>query len=234
MDEPEKEFTRLVGAVLVRFFAQNAASAPDEEKIAGAAARLWELVVERGLSRPLAGAERGAPGEMTDAECAPLVARVLGGAEDPLLANAAKQLVKACFYPEFKTCRDSWCEVTAEGQCRRQDLARVRGRVSGSHCVDCPHWVALTPIQHEKFLAREWRANPAGSTGSVRPDSPQARQAHSTDSEWAHSTGSGQAGSGGAGAAEFEAHRGIFLPEDFRALRQWLWARARAPLSSIN
>jgi hypothetical protein len=187
VDEAEKEFSRLVGAVLVRFLAQNGRAAPPDAAIAAFGARLWTLVKERGLPRPLAAHERGEPGEMSDAECAPLGGRVLGGATDEWLAAAAKQLVKACFYPEFKTCRDSWREVAADGACRRQELARVRGRVSGAHCVDCPHWVAMTPAPHEKFLAKNWRA----------------------------------------GAENFRANRGEFLPEDFRALRVWLHARAR-------
>jgi hypothetical protein len=187
VDDGAEVFSRLVGAVLARFCAQNARPPPPDAKIAAFGARLWALVEERGLPRPLAPAERGAPGEMTDEECAPLVARVLDGAQDELPATAARQLVKACFYPEFRTCRDSFREVGADGACRRQELARVLGRVSGAHCVDCPHWVALTPAQHEKFLAREWRA----------------------------------------GAADFAAHRAVFRPEDFRALRRWLHARAR-------
>ena len=187
MDDGAEEFSRLVGAVLARFFAQNATPPPLAADSAAFGARLWTLVAERGLPRPLAPDERGEPGGMSDEECAPLVAHVLGGARDELFATAARQLVKTCLYPEFKTCRDSWRAVTAEGACRRQELARVRGRVSGAHCVDCPHWVALSPAQHEKFLAREWRT----------------------------------------GAAEFAAGHEIFLPEDFRALRQWLHARAR-------
>ena len=187
MDDGAEEFSQLISAVLRRFFAQNAKPPPADAAGAAFGARLWALVAARGLPRPLAAHERGAPGEMTDDECAPLVAQVLGGADDSLLATAARQLVKACLYPEFKTCRDSFREVAADGTCRRQELARVRGRVSGAHCVDCPHWVALTPAQHEKFLAREWQA----------------------------------------GAGNFAANRGVFLPEDFRALRRWLHARAR-------
>jgi hypothetical protein len=96
-------------------------------------------------------------------------------------------MVKACFYPEFKVCRDSFREVGRDGACRRQELARARTRVSGTHCVDCPHWVALDPLEHAEFLAREWH-----------------RDAH-----------------------VLAANRGVFLPEDFRELRRWLWAAAR-------
>lgn len=188
MNDGVQEFSRLVSAVVARFFAQNNRTPPAETERMALGERLWALVEERGLPRPLAREERGEPGEMSDEECAPLVARAMGTASDPLLATAARQLVKACFYPEFKTCRDSFREVAPDGSCRRQELKRVLGRLSGAHCVDCPHWVALAPEQHERFLAREWRT----------------------------------------GAAEFTAHRAVFLPEDFRALRRWLYARARA------
>ncbi|HVS52941.1 MAG TPA: hypothetical protein VHD62_11360 [Opitutaceae bacterium] len=173
--------------MLVRFFAQNAQTPPAPAERTRFAANLWALVAERGLPPALATDEQGAPGEMSEAECAPLVARVLGAATEPWLAEAARQLVKACFYPEFKTCRDSFREVAPEGSCRRQELVRVRRRVSGAHCVDCPYWVALAPAPHEKFLARHWRA----------------------------------------GAADLAAHREIFLPEDFRALRRRVRELAR-------
>jgi hypothetical protein len=154
------------------------------------AAQLGRLVVERGLPRPLRDEECGAPGGMSEQECAPLIARVLEGIDDAVLRDAARQLVKACFYPEFKVCRDSFREVKRDGACRRQELERVRGRISGTHCVDCPHWVALNPTQHAEYLTQEWRGDPQA----------------------------------------FAAHRDVFLPEDFRALRRWLHAAARGEI----
>jgi hypothetical protein len=156
-------FTQLTDAILTRYFSQNARPLPPAAERAEFAARLWALIAERGLPRPLGPAERGTPGKMTDEEVAPLLERVLGDIPPPgraAMAGPAKQLVKACFYPEFKTCRDSFREVSPDGTCRRQELARARGRVSGAHCVDCPHWVALTPEQHVRYLAKNWR--PAG------------------------------------------------------------------------
>jgi hypothetical protein len=188
MAQPSEEFRSLVTAVLKRFLAQNGVATVADVELAECGARLWALVVERGLPRPLAPDERGASGEMSDEECSPLVARVAGGTSESLLRDAARQLVKACFYPEFRSCRNSFVEVDATGACRRQDVSRVRKRVSGTHCVDCPHWIALEPSQHEKFLTARWRA----------------------------------------GAEEFRAHREIFLPEDFRALRRWLHGHARS------
>lgn len=187
VDQAEREFSQVVSATLRRFFRQNGRAAPADTELAGLGARLWALVAERGLPRPLGPEEVGAPGGMADDACGTLVARALGSLDDPLWANAAKQLVKACFYPEFRVCRDSWREAATNGTCRRQELGPVRGRISGTHCVDCPHWVALEPVAHSRMLADEWKS----------------------------------------GADEFRAHQAEFLPEDFRALRRWLHARAR-------
>ena len=181
------EFERRVAVVVRRYARQNGA---EECGAAGAervAAGLGRVVARRGLPRPLGPGETGTPGGMSEAETAPLVAEVLGGAAAPWLAEAARQLVKACFYPEFTVCRDSWCEPTKDGGCRRQERERVRQRVSGTHCVDCPHWTALAPAAHAAMVAAAWRAGPE----------------------------------------EFAAGRELFLPEDFRALRQWLRAASR-------
>ena len=186
-DAAATEFSRLVTAVLRRFFAQNGCAELAVAEAAAVSGRLWSLVRERGLPRALREGECGVSGGMSEEACAPLVGRVLAGANDDLLAKTVTQLVKACFYPEFTVCRDSFREVAKDGSCKRQELARVRQRVSGTHCVDCPHWVALTPAGHGELLQREWRGAPG-----IR-----------------------------------EENCGVFLPEDFRALRRWLHARAR-------
>lgn len=181
------EFEQKVAAVVARFFAQNGRAAASGAEVQRFAAQLGALVAERGLPRPLAAGECGAPGGMSEAECAPLVARVVAGLDAAIWSDAARQLVKACFYPEFTVCRDSFREVGRDGVCRRQELERARGRVSGAHCVDCPHWAALAPAAHAEFIASEWHGDRATLT----------------------------------------AHRDVFLPEDFRALRVWLHAAAR-------
>ena len=161
MDDAGRKFSELVAAVLARFFAQNAKAPPAGVELAAFGARLWAQVAERGLPRALREDEGGAPGGMPEAECETMAARVLDGMNDELLAAAVKQLVKACCHPEFRKCRDSFREVARDGVCRRQQLERVRGRISGSHCVDCPHWVGLAPAQHREFLAGEWRGDSA-------------------------------------------------------------------------
>ena len=187
MNEAE-EFSQLVEAVLARFLAQNGRAGLTTEEGRAVGRRLWAVVAERGLPRALAEGECGAPGGMSEAECAPLVAAVLGAAGDEGLAAAVKQLVKACLYPEFTVCRESYREAAGDGGCKRQELARVRGRGSGAHCVVCPPWVGRPPQQHGAMLARVWRVG---------------------------------------GAEALAENRGVFLPEDFRALRRWLHAQAR-------
>jgi hypothetical protein len=150
------EWSDIVGEILTRFHGQNGHPPPPVEARCAFAARLHALIEERGLPPLLAAGESGKPGGMSEVECAPLIARVLGGAAEPLLAEAARQLVKACFYPEFKVCRDSFREKSPDGACRRQELARARGRLSGSHCVDCPHWIALEREPHRVMLERAW------------------------------------------------------------------------------
>lgn len=183
MDAAAETFSRHVGTILDRFWTQNRAPKLPAEVRDGIATRLWSLVRERGLPPPLPVAEKGDPGEMTPEEVAPLIARVVDGVSDPLLDAAARQLVKACFQPEFRTCRESYHEADDDGTVRRQELKRACQRISGSHCVDCPYWLSLSPEQHATFLRKQWREGRA---------------------------------------ADFDAHRGLFLPEDFRALRRFV------------
>lgn len=164
MSAAEIEFTVLVRPVLERFFRQTGRPAMAAAVLAKFEARLWALVSERGVPPPLPLGERGEPREMTAEEAAPLLERLLAGfgeMERLALETPARQLVKACFHGEFKNCRNSFREREVDGSCRRQQLAKATGRVSGAHCVDCPYWLELAPEQHAKFLAREWRPDGA-------------------------------------------------------------------------
>lgn len=151
MSVASAEFRALISAVLARFFAQNHRPAPSAAELAPFADRLWQLMQERGLVR-------ASDGELTDDDTRARVARVLAGATDDLLATAARQLVKTCLQPSPATCRNSYREVTADGRCRRQELARVQTRTSGSHCVDCPYWLELDADDHAALLAQHWQS----------------------------------------------------------------------------
>jgi hypothetical protein len=161
MNLASAEFDALVSSILARFFGQRGVPSPPAAELRRFAAQLRLVVAEQGLPRPLGPDELGRPGGIAEEACASLVSRVIEGTSAPLFADIARQLVKACLYPEFKVCRDSFREVASNGSCRRQELERARKRVSGAHCVDCPHWVGLGPTEHQEFLAREWRGDPA-------------------------------------------------------------------------
>ncbi len=187
MDSAFAGFRERVQAVVARFYLQNAQSAPPAAELEQFAARLEQVIKQRGLPRPLAAGDPGEPGGMPEAEVSGIVAQLFPNGGDVFLVDVARQLAKTCFYPEFTTCRDSYRECGRDGVCRRQEESRARRRLSGSHCVDCPYWVALGAAQHEAFLAAAWYSGPA----------------------------------------DFKASQAVFLPEDFRALRVWLWNQAR-------
>ena len=163
MADPALQFADLVRPVLERALRQSGHAVPTATQ-ALLVERLWALVVARGVPSPLPPGEKGEPGEMPAAVVAPLIEQILAGlapAEREALAAPARQLVKACFQGDFKTCRDSYRELSPDGSCRRQEIARVRERIGGSHCVDCPYWLSLTPMQHERLLTKAWHGESA-------------------------------------------------------------------------
>lgn len=156
-----EEFQRLVVQVLERFTRQNGGTV-DGVSLRRFAEQLAQLVLKRGVPPPLREGDAGAPGELDKSEIKELTERALAGAAaDELLTDGAKQLVKACFYPEFHVCRDSYRERSGKGVCKRQVLERARGRVSGAHCVDCPYWTDVSPERHAELLRDGWCADPA-------------------------------------------------------------------------
>lgn len=162
MDEPPDVFAHCVVAILERSQRQNGRPSLGEGEQDTVAKRLWQLTQTRGLPAPLPADEMGIAGEMEAAEAAPLLAEVLAGLERAdELAGAVRQLIKACFHPEFRTCRESYREREADGTCRRQQLGKAKARVSGSHCVDCPYWTSLTREEHERCLKRGWAGDVA-------------------------------------------------------------------------
>ncbi len=163
MADPARQFVDLVRPVLERTLRQSGHAVPTAAQ-ALLVERLWALVAARGVPPPLPPGEKGEPGEMPAAVVAPLIEQLFAGfapADREALATPARQLVKACFQGDFRTCRDSYREVSPDGSCRRQELARAHERISGSHCVDCPYWLSLTPAQHERLLTKAWHGDVA-------------------------------------------------------------------------
>jgi hypothetical protein len=186
-------FSALAGACVRRFLAQNDRAEPPPDVLAGYTNRLWQVANEAGLPGPLAFDESGVPIEMPPERVAALMQSVWTMPElakwQADLDTVTRQLLKACLHPEFRQCRESYHEVV-DGACRRQTLSRVRERLSGSHCVDCPYWVALRHDQNRALLEKAWVG---GDTDALR------------------------------------CHDEVFLPQDFRRLRIFLWWHARLP-----
>lgn len=187
MSSAGEDFRDRVHRLINRFYQQNGRSVVPVAELDALVTRLAHVIADRGLPAPLTAGDPGAPGGLPEAEINGVVARLLPDGADDFLADVARQLVKTCFYPEFTTCRDSYCERGQGGACRRQEEPRARRRLSGSHCVDCPHWVALGAAEHEALLIAAWHTDPA----------------------------------------DFRANQALFLPEDFRAFRVWIWNQAR-------
>jgi hypothetical protein len=150
-------FEAQVSRLLDRFMAQNGRPALTVAESRSIGTRLSAQALRRGLPRPLRNDEMGQPGELPPKEVNEIVRDVLQDiTASDATTDVTRQLVKACFHPEFKKCRESYREATATGECRRQNVDRARGRISGSHCVDCPYWTALTPTQHTVLLSGAW------------------------------------------------------------------------------
>jgi hypothetical protein len=150
-------FRQHVGEILARYCRQNGFDDVSVAEVDLISVRLLTLIATRGLPRPLPAGEEGSPAEMNAAEVAPLVESVLEGVtRRAVLLESIRQIVKACFHREFALCRDSYREVSSDGMCRRQQLKKALGRVSGSHCVDCPYWTTLSADEHAQRLSESW------------------------------------------------------------------------------
>lgn len=175
------EFAALISACLRRFLAQNARPALPEPELAGLTARFWKAVSREATKSSAEIEWREMPAALVEELAREILADSMTAERREDLNVPVRQLLKGCLQAEPVRCRESYREVVG-GHCRRQELARTRGRISGAHCVDCPHWVALDAKKNAALLERAWVEGPP---------------------------------------AGFQAHRDVFLPEDFRALRTW-------------
>jgi hypothetical protein len=168
MSTVKERFVQVVADILSRYLRQNDQPAAARVELVGVGERLWHQIEARGLPPPLAKTELGAPGELSPSEIAAMMEPILHAmTERSRLEVPLQQVVKACFYPPFRKCRETYRERAPDGICRRQQLERARTRVSGSHCVDCPYWTALTPVQHTAVLSRGWAGDVAEFTTHV-------------------------------------------------------------------
>jgi hypothetical protein len=148
-DASQADFRCSVAAVLTRFLAQNGLAAACEDELRTFADALGEPIVDGVLEH----------GELPESVVKDGMAHLLAvfSPPRPELANLAKQLIKGCHQPDKSPCCESYCETDAAGRCRRQEPAYDLARVSGAHCVDCPHWINWSPEEHAKKLSAAWQ-----------------------------------------------------------------------------
>ncbi len=159
MPSTQDAFVGQVEQLLGRYLRQNGLPPLKPEAARALGTSLWAELLLRGVPGPPGPGDLEPPEELGAADVAPAIARLLREAPGRAdLEVPARQLVKGCLQPEFARCRQSYREPGSDGVCRRQDLARARSRLSGSHCVDCPYWTSLGPGEHAQLLSRAFGA----------------------------------------------------------------------------
>lgn len=156
--DPENVFVSIGNEITKRFFTQQEVLPPSDAYITSLWGSVWATVLAEGLPEPLAANAIGEPRTLEDSYLFTLATETLGRlprhrTEDTMRTLCIQVLV-ALLSPEFKSCRQSYAEADPAGQCARQSADHCRDRVSGSHCEDCPFFVALSKDQHRKLLGR--------------------------------------------------------------------------------
>lgn len=165
-------FEAEVRTIVARMLHQDGGPAVSPGVIEAGICGLWEAAEAIGWPPPLsAGVTRRAgetPGAALEPRAVAAVAGVEGEAERTRLLPVIRQLLKACVYPEFTECRDSYRAAGVDGRCSRQQPTVAAARISGSPCVDCPYFVTLPQPDHEALLRAGWIG---AAAGALRPDS---------------------------------------------------------------
>ncbi len=157
---PPPEFAQFVAAAMRRMLEQTGLppAAPAE------LARIAEVLAAIGAEAGARWRAQGPGAELPDSLVKEWTGRVReaapGREAEAGFAALVRQLIKGCFQPEPAQCRLSYRELDRMGRCRRQTPDYVRARLSGAHCVDCPHW-ALAPDEHRQWLADQWHGGVA-------------------------------------------------------------------------
>jgi hypothetical protein len=149
-----------------RYFAQQSVPPPSDAYITSLWEGLWATALAEGMPQPLAANEIGEPRTLEDSYLFSLAEKTLvrlpKHRADDVLRTLCVQVFIALLSPEFKACRQSYQHTDSAGQCNRMSVDHCRDRVSGSHCEDCPFFVALSSDQHRKLLGRSF--SPSGQT----------------------------------------------------------------------
>jgi hypothetical protein len=155
---PLNAFSLIVQEICKRFFSQMSCIPPSDAYLKSLAASIWSSVHAEGLPRPLAINEIGEAVTLEDSYLGAIVEKILHDLPrhrlDDLIHTLCFQIINALLAPEFKACRQSYDKRDATGECARQALDECKDRISGSHCEDCPFFIALSKDQHRKLLSR--------------------------------------------------------------------------------
>lgn len=161
---PENVFVDLGIPIAQRFLRQTGVFPRHTDKIEPLLRATWQVVHQRGLPKPLSKAEVGEaldPDESVILALQASVAQRLGLELPESLGTLLYQLLVTLTQPEFKACRLSYVEKNAEGTIERQSADYCEDRISGSHCEDCPYFVALSQDKHERFIGKQWEQGTA-------------------------------------------------------------------------
>ena len=154
-DTDAARFGELATAVLLRYARQNGWSEIDPVTLRPAIVGLQNAIRGMGLPPP------GASGELDDFVLDAILREVTAaGPLDERWEHPVRQIAKACFYSDRDDCCESYCETDKRGRCKRQTLEKGRERISGAHCVDCPHWTDSSPEEHAALLEQAWQPGP--------------------------------------------------------------------------
>lgn len=141
-----------------RFFSQQKTIPPSDAYITSLWEGIWTTTTDEGIPQPLAANEVGEPRTLDDSYLFGLaektLARLPRHRTEDMLRTLCVQVFTALLSPEFKACRQSYQSKDSTDTCTRQNVEQCQDRVSGSHCEDCPFFVALSQDQHRKLLGR--------------------------------------------------------------------------------
>lgn len=162
---PEAAFTAIGREITERYFRQIKLGCPSSNYVNHLWSEIWTLVHQEILPPCLAPSEIGAPTGVEEGRLSYLIETLLvrlpRHRTDDRLRALAYQVYVALLAPEFRACRQSYTAASIDESCPRQELNHCHDRISGSHCEDCPFFVALTEPHHRRLLKRFWRGDPA-------------------------------------------------------------------------
>lgn len=158
--DPQKAFVSIASIIVGRYYDQVEASAPSDAFVSELLNLVWDSVHAQGLPSPLGPKDNPPAPDVDYSFYSTLVEQVLGQLPQHRTADHLRvvlgQLFATLLAREFKSCRLSFQETEADGECLRQNQEMCQDRISGSHCEDCPYFTALSSKQHSKLLRNSW------------------------------------------------------------------------------